>query len=188
VLSIVQARDLARQQLAEALPRRWRHVEAVGARSEEIGGYVVGEDAGTLAAAAWLHDVGYAPALRDTGFHPLDGARWQRSLGVSERVAALVAHHSCAWLEAEERALIGQLRAEFAQEESATADALWYCDLTTGPDGESLRVEERIGEIIARYGPDDLVTRFITRAEPVLVAAVRRTERRLNDAGVGQPM
>ena len=188
MLSVDQARDLARQQLAEALPRRWRHVEAVGLRSEEVGGYVVGEDAGTLAAAAWLHDVGYAPALFDTGFHPIDGARWLRSIGVSERVTALVAHHSCAWLEAAERGLVDQLRAEFPQEESPTADALWYCDLTTGPDGESLRVEERIAEIIARYGPEDLVTRFISRARPELVAAVRRTERRLADAGVGQPM
>ena len=27
-----------------------------------------------LVAAAWLHDIGYAPGLVQTGFHPLDGA------------------------------------------------------------------------------------------------------------------
>ena len=26
-----------------------------------------------LVASCWLHDIGYAPALRYTGFHPLDG-------------------------------------------------------------------------------------------------------------------
>jgi hypothetical protein len=31
-------------------------------------------------AAAWLHDIGYAPAIAEsgTGFHPLDGARYLR--------------------------------------------------------------------------------------------------------------
>ena len=124
----------------------------------------------------------------DTGFHSLDGARWLRSVGVDERVTALVAHHSCAWLEAQERGLAEMLRKEFDQEESATADALWYCDMTIGPDGQPVRVEERIAEITSRYGPDDPVSRFISRAEPVIVAAVRRTEQRLRAAEAAQPM
>jgi hypothetical protein len=35
---------------------------------------------------------------------------------------------------------------------------------------------ERIAEIKQRYGPDDLVTRFITDASAELLAAVERTE------------
>ncbi|WP_329110722.1 hypothetical protein OG792_16970 [Micromonospora sp. NBC_01699] len=35
---------------------------------------------------------------------------------------------------------------------------------------------ERLGEIRFRCGPDDLVTRFIDRAEPDIIEAVRRTE------------
>ncbi len=31
-----------------------------------------------LVAAAYLHDIGYAPELAITGFHPLDGARHLR--------------------------------------------------------------------------------------------------------------
>ena len=57
-----------------------------------------------LIAAAYLHDIGYAPELEDTGFHPLDGARWLRAQG-QERLACLVAHHSGAWFEAEARGL-----------------------------------------------------------------------------------
>jgi hypothetical protein len=30
-------------------------------------------DRPVLIAAAWLHDIGYAPGLPETGFHPLDG-------------------------------------------------------------------------------------------------------------------
>lgn len=29
----------------------------------------------TLVVAAWLHDIGYAPEIGHTLFHPLDGAR-----------------------------------------------------------------------------------------------------------------
>jgi hypothetical protein len=54
--------------------------------------------------------------------------------------------------------------------------------MTTGPDGEDLDVAARVGEIRGRYGPDHLVTRFIIRAEPHLVAAARRTENRLSAA------
>lgn len=42
-------------------------------------------DRDLLVAAAWLHDIGYAPELRDTGFHPLDGARHLEALGAPAR-------------------------------------------------------------------------------------------------------
>jgi putative nucleotidyltransferase with HDIG domain len=188
VVGVDRAKELAGSLLAGSLPRRWSHVQAVGRKAERIGDWVVGEDAATLAAAAWLHDVGYAPTVAETGFHPLDGARWLRRAGVDERVTALVAHHSCALLEAEERGLADVLRAEFSEEASATADALWYCDMTTDPDGQPVRVEDRIAETVSRYGPDDPVTRFIVRAMPVIVGAVRRTEERLRGAEAAQPM
>jgi hypothetical protein len=158
------------------LPRRWQHVQAVGARAEAIAG-LPDVDAEELVAAAWLHDIGYAPALAETGFHPLDGARYLRQVGdIPVRVCALVAHHSCAVVEAEERGLADQLLSEFASERSATADALWYADMTTGPDGQPMQVGERLKEIRARYGPDHLVTRFINRAHTEIIRAVERTE------------
>ncbi|MFG2049209.1 hypothetical protein ACGFIW_17495 [Micromonospora sp. NPDC048935] len=64
-----------------------------------------------------------------------------------------------------------------------SSDALWYADMTTGPDGQDFTVMERLAEIRERYGPDDLVTRFWKKAEPALIEAVRRTQAR-----AAQPM
>ena len=59
-------------------------------------------------------------------------------------------------------------------------DALWYCDLTTSPDGEPVGVPGiALRRSRQRYGPGDIVTRFITEGAPELLAAVERTERRL---------
>ena len=84
-----------------------------------------------LVAAAYLHDVGYAPELVVTGFHPLDGARHLEALG-HERLAGLVAHHTGARHEARLRGFEREL-AEFEDERSTISAVLAYCDLTTGP-------------------------------------------------------
>jgi putative nucleotidyltransferase with HDIG domain len=177
-MSPEEAQQLAERHLRESLPRRWCHVQAVARAAEELE-RVVGNDTPMLVAAAWLHDIGYAPDITQTGFHPLDGARHLRDLGTTPRLCALVAHHTGASVEAELRGLHTALLSEFAHEESVTADALWYADLTTGPDGQRLSVDQRLSEIRARYGPDAIVTRFVDRAEGSLVAAVRRTEARM---------
>ena len=100
---------------------RWLHVQAVAARADGLRSAVAAEDEDLLVAAAWLHDIGYSPVLRDTGFHPLDGARYLASLG-HEREAELVAHHSGARFVAEVRELLPEL-AQFPFTESALTDA-----------------------------------------------------------------
>lgn len=173
---VLSATALANAMLAGVLPRRWLHVHGVGAQAEEIA-QVFGDDSDDLIAACWLHDIGYAPALAQTGFHPLDGARFLRAEGWPARICGLVAHHSCADLEAQLRGIEGL--DEFDYEESAVRDAVWYCDMTTGPSGERVDVHQRLDEIVARYGPADVVSQFVSRARGELVAAVVRTERRL---------
>jgi hypothetical protein len=125
-----------------------------------------------LLATAYLHDVGYTPELARTGFHPLDGASFLRRLG-RERLACLVAHHSGARAEAEERGLLDQHEA-FAEERSLVADALTYCDLRTDADGAWIAASARLAEIVARYGDRDPVGRAISRSRGELLERVRR--------------
>ncbi|MFI5491345.1 HD domain-containing protein [Actinoplanes sp. NPDC051859] len=175
-----RAERLAEKLLPDPLPRRWRHVQAVAIKASRISTGLPADDAEILVASAWLHDIGYVPELAITGLHALDGARYIRSESFPERVCGLVAHHSCAIFEAAERNLEEDLLTDFEDEHSPITDALWYADMTTGPDGESLDVADRLNEVRRRYGPDHLVTRFWDRAEPTLIDAVRRTELRLS--------
>jgi putative nucleotidyltransferase with HDIG domain len=166
------AADLARELLQAPLPRRWAHVQGVAARARSIA-RTLGPDAELLEAAAWLHDIGYLPELARTGLHQLDGARYLQDVDhADELLCRLVAHHSCAHIEAEERGLAAVLRREFAPAPKALADALTFCDMTTSPDGEHVRVDRRLAEIHDRYGPEHLVSRSIQRATPMILDAV----------------
>src|SRR6266516_4956738 len=107
------AEGLARTLLADSLPRRWSHVQGVAARARTLKP-PLGADAELLVAAAWLHDIGYLPELAATGLHSLDGARYLRDAQHAEPLLRrLVAHHSCAVIEAEERGLADILTREF---------------------------------------------------------------------------
>jgi hypothetical protein len=178
--------DFARE-LAEALlgsmGDRWLHVQAVARRAAELALSVNEPDRGPLSAAAWLHDIGYAPGALATGFHALDGASFLRQVGWDGRICALVAHHSCASIEAEERGMLWTLEA-WPCEEGPVMDALIAADMTVGPQGQPLSVGERIREILERYPEDSPVHRANTRAAPTVTAAVARAEARLRSAEV----
>lgn len=135
VTDCAQVRSLAQARLATAVPRRWSHVQSVARRAKWVAEILGLSD--DLVAAAWLHDIGYAPDLVDTGFHPLDGARYLRLASVDEAIVSVVACHSCAPIEAKVRALDAELASEFSPGDAALTDALLYCDITTGPDGDS---------------------------------------------------
>jgi len=173
--------------LLAGYPDRWRHVRAVAETASRVGRLLLGgPDRAMLVAAAYLHDIGYARSLTRSGFHALDGAEYLRGQG-QERLASLVAHHSGARFDAEERGLLEELTA-FELEDGPVMDALDFADMTTGPSGEAMAFDDRIEEILRRYPADDPVHRAVTRARPVLRSAVDRTRGRLRDAGAGHPM
>jgi HD domain-containing protein len=180
---VAWAFEHARELLGASLPRRWEHVQGVADRARVASPLFAAVDVHWLVAAGLLHDVGYSPMIAESNFHPLDGARHLRDLGVDGRLVALVAHHSCAFREAELRGLSAALT-EWVDEETPLRDALWWADMTTSPDGQSVKFDERIREIQNRYGPQDLVTFFIRQAEPELRGAVERTEARLRAGGI----
>jgi predicted hydrolase (HD superfamily) len=146
----------------------------------------VARDDDLMPSAAVLHDIGYSPGLVDSGFHAIDGARYLRDyVGADDLIVRLVAHHSCAAIEAEERDLVFEM-GEFEPAAPLLTDALIYCDMTTTPDGEVTTVDARIAEIKQRYGNEGPVGRFIVRAESELTAATRRIEELLQAAELGQ--
>jgi hypothetical protein len=132
-----------------------------------------------LEAAAWLHDIGYAPVLATTGLHQLDGTRYLRDTHHADAMLCrLVAYHSCAIIEADERGLVGILSDEFDPAQDVLASVLARCDMTTSPDGEPVPVEQRLAEIQDRYGSGHLVSQSIQRATPMILCAVEQVHQR----------
>ena len=164
------------ERLLSPLGDRWKHVRAVGERAHSVTAILDPEDRPYLVAAAYLHDIGYAPELQRTGLHQLDGARYIRSHG-AERLARLVAHHSEARFEIRLRGFATELAA-YEREQSWVSDALTYCDLTTGPTGIPMTFEDRIAEVERRYGEGEIVD-ALREATPFLMGAVERTKDRL---------
>lgn len=176
---------MAEEHLAP-VPVRLAHVRGVARAAERQSSTLAPADARTVVVAAWLHDVGYAPTVQRTGFHPVDGAQFVREAGFPNVVVSLVAHHTGAGVEAAERGLSESL-ACIPLPPGELLDTLTYADMTTGPDGEPIDAQERIAEILTRYGPDDPVHRAVQRSAPDLLAAVRRVESRFRAARAGQP-
>lgn len=175
-------RGLAELYLARALPRRWRHVQGVARRAEAVAAHFTPVDGELLVTAAWLHDIGYAPPLATTGFHPLDGASAVRKFGVGERLWGLVAHHCAAVHEAREVGVAERVD-QFRDEQGLVGDLLWYLDMTTSPDGQPVSFAERMADVRARYGTEHFVGRALGPSMGERQAAVDRALQWLVDAG-----
>lgn len=173
--NVVEARRLAAERLS-SLGSRWAHVQAVGFLAQGL------KDAGlveeVVVAAAWLHDIGYAPNLRVSGFHSLDGARFLRDLGAPNALVALVARHTGAEFEAAQRGLIDDLYT-LPTPDPEGLEALTLIDLVVGPDGELTTPADRISEIVSRYASDDPVHQAVSRSSHELLAAAARARARL---------
>lgn len=187
VVMLVQWAQKYAAKLLGSLGDRWIHTKEVAQQANRASRILPEEERDLLVAAAWLHDVGYAPQAERIGFHPLDGALHLKELGVDDRLCSLVAHHSAARFEAEERTLMGELD-EFEEERGPVMDALTYADMTTGPTGQRVEFDERMKEILSRYNREDPVALVMSeRAQPALRAAVDRTKSRMS-AKVNQPI
>jgi hypothetical protein len=164
--------------LLRGLADRAMHSRLAGLQAWRVRTTVPAADADLLVSAALLHDIGYAPALRQTGFHPIDGANFLLRLGAPTRLAALVAHHSEAHLLAAAHGLRPQL-SRFHREEGPITDALTYADMTAGPRGVPMSVPDRLADIAARHAHEDpqLVAARQARV-PLLLAATERVRLR----------
>lgn len=161
------------------LPERWQHSRAVADRAAELADAVPAADRAVLIATAWLHDIGYAPGIRTTGFHPLDGALHLRLTGWPTGIVRLVAHRSSARFVAGRHDL-APLITHFPFTQDAVSDALTYADQTVGQWGRRMNQRDRIHEAISRHGPESATTRARTIRVPYLLAAADRVEQRLS--------
>lgn len=165
--------ESAARRILRGIEPRLSHVLAVGRKAEKVP--LSRSQANWLVAAAYLHDIGYAPALRETGLHQIDGARWLASKGHAA-LACMVAHHTCADVELELRGL-AHLLDPFPRPPDVLSEALAYCDITTGPTGVNMTVEERIVEVGHRRGFGSTAHRALRFAQPNLERAVINTGR-----------
>lgn len=168
---VAEARGIAEAILADALPRRWAHTVGVAKTAQRLSRVLEPAHADTIAAAAWLHDIGYAVELAYSGFHPIDGAAHVlRTHPNLWSTVDLIAHHTGAAFEAHERGLDSELaryRFPVDIEELAILNA---ADLCTSPDGELIDPRARVHEILDRYPPDNPVHRAIAKSAPLLIA------------------
>jgi hypothetical protein len=179
VYRVSWARSVAERYMP-ALGRRWAHVQAVAERAASLP--FEGIDRERLVAAAYVHDIGYSSELAVTGFHPLDGARHLRSLG-DEDLARLVAHHTNARYEAELRGL-DDYEDEFPYGGTLLDTALTFCDMTTSPDGEPISLEERVAELVDRYGRDHVTSRAVLAGVPDFERGREQIRRLCAEAGL----
>jgi hypothetical protein len=183
------ARARKAEDLLAPLDNRWVHTQAVAGTARRLAISDEAVDGPVLVAAAYLHDVGYAPALHETGHHALDGARYLAARGC-HRLSVLVANHSGACQEAALLGFAAELK-KFPPEISMTADALTYCDIITDAAGRAVTLEERFTNVRRRYGTNHVVTRAMERAYPDLERAVHAVEARakpLGDDGLVPPL
>lgn len=164
------------------LPRRLAHTRGVAAAAAGMAHLITNpRHRDAVLVAAWVHDIGYSDALAFTGCHPIDGAIELRERGFDELVVSLVAHHTGARHEAEQRDLSGAL-AEFTVPPEELLDVVTAADLSATPDGEPTTAAARIAEILDRYQPGHPVHTAITASGPELHAAYDRVHARLDAA------
>src|SRR5215217_125212 len=164
------ARKIAADLLAEQLPRRWIHVQVVALRAKTLGP-LLRDEIELLEAAALLHDIGYSPSVVDTGLHGLDGAKHLAKMGAPPRLCGLVTFHSAARWDAELCGLTAELE-EFHDENSLLKDGLWWADMTTGPDGQTMTFVQRMVEVRDRLGEESLAYQGIRQSWEVRRKAV----------------
>lgn len=157
--------------LLGALEPRWSHVRGVAEVADRIT--TLSGCGRAVVDAAWLHDIGYAPTVSRTGFHPLDGATFLAEQGFAKDVVGLVAFHTGAEFEARERSLVRELN-RFHRPDQDDLDALILADLSVSPRGLRVHPEDRIAEILGRYPGSDPVHRAVSRSRNYLLTSAAR--------------
>ncbi len=143
--------DSVRPFFPEGAPR-YAHIASAVQLAQRIEN-ACGSFGGKLILATLYHDLGYSKQWNVTGFHPVDGAIAARNHGLDEDIAQAVLYHSGSWCEA--RLMCPDLDEDYAAEcrmmELPLARAVTYCDLHTGPQGQSFSLDDRLNDVRRRH-------------------------------------
>lgn len=137
-----------------------------------------------LIQTAYLHDIGYCDRLNATNFHPLDGAIFAQNHGFPKPVVAAVLFHSGAYESAKKarRDLVSIYDANITllvDTDWLFIDLVTYCDLHTAPNGEKITFDERIQDIVQRYGENHDVSRFMVGNHKNFKKTIQRVEKQI---------
>lgn len=167
--------------------RRLRHIEVIAERVRQSAELLRSNnpnctvDPDFAYCAALLHDIGYLADIRHSGFHPTDGGRFLRAEGFAD-LAELIECHSCA---PEEALLLGH--PPIAISEHLIAKLITYWDMRIMQGGDIVTYEERLADILSRYGENSVVSRANLMAKSRLEALSVEVETLLRAAEQNLP-
>lgn len=149
-----------------ASPARVKHVLEIAKRVRESAARVSMRgmhskiDLDLAECAALLHDIGYWPPIAHTGFHPIDGARFLEQEGEQE-IPRIIVGHSCSPEEGELRGFPG-----ICSDPGLIAKLITYWDVQVQQGGAVVSYDERLQDILARYGTESIVGQANLKAKP----------------------
>jgi hypothetical protein len=136
-----------------------------------------------LLQACYLHDIGYSPKLNHYDFHPLDGAIFAKEKGFSKPVVAAVLFHSCAYETVLETRLdllpIYEENMDLDEKDRTFIDLVTYCDLHTSPTGRFITLEERVQDVVERYGENHPVGQMMLANKKSYEQTIERVKKKL---------
>lgn len=155
-------------------PKRLQHMRDAALVAADVAALMQLAPVATqqLARAALAHDIGYAPALVRTGYHPLDGALFLEACGEDPWVVEAVLRHSRA---GEGDHLPPTIRQEYARrvplcEAAWLVDATTLCDWRAAGVGGRVSLGQRLWDIVDRHPGNEAKAKRAQR----LVAEVRQ--------------
>lgn len=175
-LAVIDAAAALAAELLDGVGSRLDHSIAVAHRAEQLTANWVQDQREQVIAASYLHDIGYSPKCRRTGWHPYDGARWLAKHDHDSALCRLVMWHTAAWHEGRLRGLLDDAVAQFGQPnpESIGSAILAAADLSTGPAGQLMTIDERLADIKRRYSSTSVVARALAEGEVEMRYLVKR--------------
>ncbi|HQH28478.1 MAG TPA: HD domain-containing protein [Oligoflexia bacterium] len=165
------------------MPDRLRHIQVIAERvrqsARDINELNPGQNIDEVLAyvAALLHDIGYSTRAAQTGFHPLDGYNFLCAHEARD-IAELIVGHSCSPEEAE---LLGLVLPPPG--DHLISSLITYWDMQVKQGGEIVSYDERLADIVRRYGEHSITGRANLDAEQRIRGIIGQIDRLLHKKG-----